>query len=423
MFPFVKKWLGSTANPIGVDFGSDSIKMAQVARVDNEWRLVAAASADVPSHVRHDMLARQAFLAQGTRELLSQGGFQGRRTILALPSASMYFQHLRLPKMDEAALKKALPWEAQGKLPIDPTRAVLRHHVAGEVFQDQEAKSEVIVMAAARDLVNNYLATAAKARLDVIGMNVEPKAVVDCFGHIYRRKTDADQTSCFVDMGFAGTRAIVARGTRILFARAIAIGGDHFSRAVASSLGLNLEQARLLRWQLAGAQPTVNENQRRQEVQPDRDASALVPPEAALSGAGRAREGEAEAGGGVTVATPTAAAEAAVPQQELVERAMLDPLKKLVEELDLCRRYYEATFPNKPVDRLIFVGGEARNRWICQQIAQEMGLAAQVGDPLVRMSRFSDFSPDSGIDRRLPQPNWAVAIGLSLGAAPDSQGA
>jgi hypothetical protein len=31
------------------------------------------------------------------------------------------------------------------------------------------------------------------------------------------------------------------------------------------------------------------------------------------------------------------------------------------------------------------------------------------------MGRISDISIDSGIDRRQPQPNWAVAIGLSLG--------
>ena len=42
-------------------------------------------------------------------------------------------------------------------------------------------------------------------------------------------------------------------------------------------------------------------------------------------------------------------------------------------------------------------------------------LAAQIGDPLVRMGRISDIGIESGIDRRQPQPAWAVAIGLSMG--------
>ena len=67
------------------------------------------------------------------------------------------------------------------------------------------------------------------------------------------------------------------------------------------------------------------------------------------------------------------------------------------------------------MDRLIFIGGEARQRSFCQNIAREVGLAAQLGDPMCRMSRVSDVGIESGIDRRLPQPAWAIAIGLSMG--------
>jgi Tfp pilus assembly PilM family ATPase len=102
-------------------------------------------------------------------------------------------------------------------------------------------------------------------------------------------------------------------------------------------------------------------------------------------------------------------------QAVLVEEALHEPLGRLIDELGLCRRYYEATFQNKPVEKLIFVGGEAKQRRLCQHVAREMQLAAQVGDPLVRMGRISDIGIETGIDRRQPQPGWATAIGLSHG--------
>ncbi len=402
MLSFLKKCLGPKARPIGVDFGSDTVKLAQVAYADSDWKLIAAASVDVPTHVRHDMPARMAFLAQAVRELVVQGGFIGRDTIIALPAASMFIQHLRLPKTDDETLKKSIPWEVRGKLPIDPGNAVLRYHVAGEIFQDQEPKQEVIVMAAGRDVVSSYLNMAAKAKLDVIGMNVEPRAIVDCFGHVYRRKADAETTNFFIDIGFSSTRAVIACGSHILFARSIPIGGDHLSRAVATTLKITIDEARQARWQLAANQPVANEMQKKQDVSPEENFSTSD----TGMGAGDSR-----------TSTPTQPQTAARPahQIELIEQAMLEPLRRLVEEIDFCRRYYEASFPNKPVGRLIFVGGEAKQRWTCQQIAQEIGIAAQVGDPLVRMGRISDIAPESGIDRRQPQPNWAVAIGLSMG--------
>ena len=63
----------------------------------------------------------------------------------------------------------------------------------------------------------------------------------------------------------------------------------------------------------------------------------------------------------------------------------------------------------------MFVGGEARQTWLCQGIAREMMLSAQLGDPLVRMAKTTEIGIESGIDRKQPQPAWAVAIGLSMG--------
>jgi hypothetical protein len=67
-----------------------------------------------------------------------------------------------MPKLDEAEMKKALPFEAAGKLPIDPSFALMRHVVAGEVYQDQEQKNEVVLMAASRELVNQLLRLQAR---------------------------------------------------------------------------------------------------------------------------------------------------------------------------------------------------------------------------------------------------------------------
>jgi len=409
MLGFMQNWFAAKANPIGVDFGSDCLRLAQVQMVDNEYRLIAAASADVPSHVRNDPAQRLQFFIDTTRDLLIQGNFKGREAILSLPISSMYIQHLRMPKMDDAETKKALPWEARGKLPVDPNAMILRHVIAGEVYQDSESRHEVIVMAAAKEMVNQLLNSAARAKLDVIGMNVEPKAMVDCFQQVYRRKNDATATSCFVDIGSSASRAIIVRAGKIVFARIIPVGGSHLNRAVANALRLSVEEAKLLRIQIGSSTPGLDDPQTKRNLSETAIASeensfAFLPQE-------ERRSDE------LKVAVKTAR----TPQLEHVEQACREPVLRLIEELELCRRYYEATFPNHPVDRLVFVGGEARQRVLCQTIAQEMGLAAQIGDPMVRMGRISEVGIESGIDRRQPQPGWSIAIGLSMGPAAGSE--
>lgn len=427
MLGLVQSWFAPGANPIGVDFGTDGLRMAQVEPADGEYRLVAAASAEVPGSIRQDPAARLNFFTETLRDRLGSGNFRGRRAILSLPAASCFIQHLRMPKLEEEELKKALPWEARGKLPIDPSHALLRHIVAGDVYQDSEQKNEVILLAAAREMVNQLLAAAVRAKLDVVGMNVEPKALVDCFTHIFRRKSDGDQTTCYVDIGCSGTRATIARGPQILFARSIAVGGDHFNRAVANALKISLEDAKVLRIKAcslltpAPAGAAAPEAQSRHDVATPESLEHAFP----LLGAALKSSGSTAT---VNAPAPVATAAPAVPASDmaseelrekarLVEQACREPLAKLIEELDLCRRYHESTFSMHAINRLVFVGGEARHRSLCQQIARHMSLAAQVGDPMVRMGRTSEVGVESGMDRRQPQPSWAVAIGLSMGPA------
>jgi len=444
MLGFVQNWLAPRANPIGVDFGSDCLRLAQVQLVGNDYQLIAAASADVPSHVRNDPAARLAFFTETTRDLLAQGNFRGRSAILGLPASTLFVQHLRLPKMTDDALKKSLAWESRGKLPIDPSQALLRHLVAGDVYQDQEPRSEVIVMAASRELVNQFLIAAAKAKLDVVGMNVEPKALIDCFQHVYRRKSDSDVTNMFVDIGSVGTRAIVSRGGKIHFVRHIPLGGEHLNRAVALSLGVSADEAKLMRIKLCAQQPAMDETREKKQVT-DPDAriennfTATHTAESGLThsaGADRpsqvsetpfahtasavATQVTGRAMHGSPASSHTPYTDTAATSSGAVEQASFDALNNLTDELDLCRRYHEATFPSMPVDRLVFVGGESKHRTLCQHIARGMGLAAQLGDPMVRMGRVSQIGIESGIDRRQPQPNWAVAIGLSLGPKSDA---
>src|SRR5688572_20794419 len=132
MLGFVQNLFAAKGNPIGVDFGSDCLRLAQIQTIDDEPRLIAAATADVPTHVRNDPGARLNFFVEAIRDLMTQGKFRGRQVILGLPAATMFIQHLRMPKMDLDAMKKALPWELRGKLPIDPSAAQLRHIIAGD---------------------------------------------------------------------------------------------------------------------------------------------------------------------------------------------------------------------------------------------------------------------------------------------------
>ncbi|HEY1686295.1 MAG TPA: pilus assembly protein PilM [Tepidisphaeraceae bacterium] len=386
MRSFVQNFLTAKPNPIGIDFGTNYLRLAQLRKDNGQLRLLAAGQLEVPKVARKDWSSRIDFFLQGVNEILSGGEFVGRQVILGLPAAQTHVGHLRLPKMEADALTKALPWEIRGKLPIEPNEAVIRHIVAGEVFAEQEPRDEVIVMACRRDLVQGLLAAAPKAKLDVVGMNVEMAAIVECFAQVYRRKGDTEAINCFLDIGFAGSRVIISRGRDILFVRSIGMGCNQLNAIVARELAISTEEAATRRLRLA---------------QTPAEEPSLVAVSESIPVGGTLDDRRQD----------LRDLESDSPAAEELAMAGLSTVNGIVEELTLCRRYYEAAFPGKAIDRLIFIGGGALDRRFCQEIARGMGLPAQVGDALTRMEGREII--DDGTKR--PQPGWAVALGLSAG--------
>jgi len=389
----VLSWFSSKLSPIAVDIGTETIKLLQVEPRDGQHRLAAAACETIPEEARGKSAEREAFVAEALRKMLNEG-FRGKQVVTCLPANAMALQHLRMVKMNPEELGKALPYEAAGKLPFDANRAVIRHTISAEVYQNGEARQEVIVMAAPRDAVERHLALLSRQKLEVVGIHVEPNALIECFGHLYRRKGDENICTMFIDIGAGATHVVIAHGKNMVFAKHVQVGGDVLNRLVADALKVGILQAKDMRIR-AG----------RQQAQAARLPAGVV-------GIGADHHthplGRQNAAGVLAGIDPETVAK--------VGEATGEAVGNLIGDLQMCVRYYESIFPGRVVDRAIFVGGESRHIPMCQRIAQALGLPSTLGDPLARL--LKDGATQGSVDLRQPQPGWAIAVGLAVGVAP-----
>ena len=71
-------------------------------------------------------------------------------------------------------------------------------------------------------------------------------------------------------------------------------------------------------------------------------------------------------------------------------------------------------FHNVPLGKVIFLGGMSRNKGFCQKMAKELGLRAQLGDPVARVTSVSRTGDHSDLETGQSCCDWATAFGLSL---------
>ncbi len=347
--------------PIGIDLGSSAVKVVQLRRVESELELTAAARMDIPAHCQGGVEQRMDFLAERLQGLLKSQQFKGRRCVLALPAEATFVQHVRTPKLPPEALEQALRAELEGKLPYPASEAVLRSVVAAEISDSGGTMLEMIVVAARRGLIDACIDLASRNKLAVTALNVEPCAIVECFARLFRRSEDQKRATLFLDLGQSNTQVVIAHGGRLVFARNLAFGARKLHEAASARLGISVEEVGAVRGKL------VDYGQQS-------------------------------------------------PEADHVYDAMREALETVVEDVRKCLCYYDSVFPSLPVERAIFLGGQARDKRLCHAVAQRIHLPAQVGDPLARIGRPQGLDVNIGLDRRQAQPAWAVAVGLSLGA-------
>lgn len=386
------------SRPIAIDFGCGSLKVLQIGD-QNPPTLIAAACLETPRELMNDVAKRLAFQVAALPKLIRHGGFRGKRAVCAIPAWQMLCKQLQVPRQDNVPLASLVEAALPTQLNVDPASVVYRYEeIAGA---GGSGKSDLIVIATPRDLVERLMRALQHAKLEPVGMQTEFTAILRAFDHVHRREGDLQVSTLYIDIGAGTTKVAISHGTNLAFARIIQAGGMQMDETLAAQLKCEPDEARRRRLATGATLPAEPK-------------AAPVPVAAAPAGGGTAtaeqperRGANALPGFGPDILSQPASS-VAPENGDLTES-----LEILTDEISMCLRYHAGQFPGRKVERAVFIGGEARHRGLCQQIARRLRLPAQMADPMARVARTGN-EPALGVDLKQPQPGWAVALGLCL---------
>lgn len=403
--------------PIAIDFGAANMKLLQLQSGDTP-QLIAAASLPTPDALMNDAAKRFAFQFQALPKLVKAVGFKGKRAVVALPAAQLFCKHLQFPRAENVSVGELVENAVPAILECPQHALVYRHVVVegaqphgqmsgsvGGVGNDKALggsgpKQEVICLAAARDMVSRMLQACKDAKLELVGMQPEFFCTLKAFEHLQRRTEDQHSATLYLDVAAGSTKVLIGHGSKLVFAKTIQMAGFDLDKAVAYELDCDIATARQRRLQTStvarqrsGVPAAAPAGTRR----PTDDGDVVVAEDRRINGGGFGPD---------VTQMPTEPVSA--PEFDISES-----LEVIEDEIAMCLRYYESTFPGKSVGRAVFLGGESLHRGICQHIARRIRLPAQLADPLARIARTGK-EPVANVDLTLQQPGWAVPLGLSL---------
>lgn len=409
--------LPTQLSPIAVDFGTASVKVLQITGGD-EPRIHARAELEVPETIRGDFEKRLAFLAQEIPGAIRAHGFKGRRVVCSPLASQVLVQPVQVeavPGGDPSVLAAA---QLEAQLECLPGSLVVRASEVAGGTRDGRAYSETLCWAMAREDSMRYVELFRAMRCRLVGLHSQVRAIVSAFSHLSRRSSDTTTSTMYVDLGWGGMKIAVSHGAEMVFAKQVQIGGRQLDGLIAEATGCDITTARMRRIADGiSATPAPASSARDRSI--PTDGMAML--RAGLERSGRdplAERVEEEAS--ATLATDrrgVGSPAGLLPQPEggpgRVMSAGVDcseVVESMADELTMCARYHRSLFSGRSIDRVIFLGGEARSTMLCRKLAESLNVPAQLGDPVARFA-------DGPADPNLPTPGeaapgWATACGL-----------
>jgi len=207
------------AYSIGVDIGDDGLKLVQLGDNGKGVSLIAGSSENLPKGVKPGSGKWQRWAIETIRQLTSNGDFQGKEVIAAMPSRELFIDHIKMPKTDDSKLEEAVFSRIKQKLPFEPVREnTMMQYIPME-------NDNVLVMAAERKIIDRHLAIYEKAGLAIKSIGVWPVALANCYTRFFgRRKSDLEAIVILVCIEANCTNVVICRHKNLLFARSISIG-------------------------------------------------------------------------------------------------------------------------------------------------------------------------------------------------------
>ncbi|MGE0002398.1 MAG: type IV pilus assembly protein PilM [Fimbriimonadaceae bacterium] len=390
------------SSAIGVDIGSQAIKVAEVRLQGSTPAVTALGSVPTPpgavDHVGvHDPDAVGAAL----KGLIGSAGAGSADVVVSIAGqGAVLVRTLEVPNMSESELKQHMDWEITRNIPFAES-TVVSDFKAFSATADNPQNMDVVMAIAPQSAVDTLVQTIKKAGKKPAAIDVEPLGIARLLATTGGSAYDG-KSVCVVHVGHTSTAINIYKDGKLLMPRTVPVGGEMTTRAISESLGVTLEEA---------------EATKRTEANIPAGAASLAPAFEDAAGEAFAPYNPFADPDEVVAAQPEAPAapepEPAAPEPAendggRVFQAIAPVVDEFVAEVRRSIDYFRSK--GGDVDVIVVTGGGAKLKGLARLLQDALGLPTSVLDPLKGLQSGGSVTPGSPEDNT----EYTVAIGNAL---------
>ena len=236
---------GRSNSAIALDIGSSFIKVLELEESKGKWSLTNFGMKKLPPEAIVDgALMNSNIIVDSIRELVTSNKIRTKDVVASVSGHSVIIKKINLPVMTLDELEENIQWEAEQYIPFDINDVNIDVQIL-DPAGDDAGQMEVMLVAAKKDMINDYTAIVQEAGLNPVVMDVDSFAVENAFELNY--EPSPDETVVLVNIGAALININVLRGGVTAFTRDITLGGNQYTEEIQKQLNVSYEEAEALK--------------------------------------------------------------------------------------------------------------------------------------------------------------------------------
>ena len=237
---------GPPAAVVGLDIGSDSIKVAEAKYAKDGITITALGIAPTPPGViDNDVIVDPKALGSAIKTLLAESGIKTKQCVSAVSGQShVLVRVIEVPKMDAGELAQTMQYEVERQITFSPTQVVMDFQPLDRPNPDPNAQNMEVLLAVAQDeLVNGHVEALLAAGLKPMAIDIEPLAVSRSLIEVAKNGVK-EEVIAVLNIGSRNTDLGIFESGALTFPNPpLPIAGTTLTQEIADALGQTPEQA------------------------------------------------------------------------------------------------------------------------------------------------------------------------------------
>ncbi len=201
-----------------------------------------------PGAVSGGVVTDPAAVGKALRALWSAGRFSTKKVVFGLANDRVLVRQLDLDWMEPADFRKALSYSVADQIPMSVDEANLDYHVLEDIPAGPDLDSErtlrILLVAAATEMVDTFLAALAEADLTAVKAELSPFALIRASAPNPPAETESEGAEAIVDIGADTLTVVVHANGQPRFVRTVGqLGGRVITGELQQKFGWSFDEA------------------------------------------------------------------------------------------------------------------------------------------------------------------------------------